>query len=164
MEEKRKIGKAAQVLVDVDRGLVYAGAYSDEEVYREELERDFGHTWLFVGHESSIPRAGDYLTNYMGEDPVIVLRDFSGNVRVFLNKCLHRGEGSQRIMQARSERPERFGQTIKLMDSNIDALYKITSKKRFAPFFGSTGKIMGRATANAKIKDPRPDTSEGVKN
>lgn len=80
-----------QALVDVERGLVSAGAYSDEDVYREELERVFGHTWLFVGHESSIPRVGDYITNTMGEDSIIVLRDPGGNVRVFLNKCLHRG-------------------------------------------------------------------------
>ena len=56
MEEKRKIGKAAQALVDVDRGLVYAGAYSDEEVYREELERVFGHTWLFEEIDKIVTR------------------------------------------------------------------------------------------------------------
>ena len=91
MKKKKKVVKAVQALVDADRGLVHARAYSDEEVYREEMERVFGHTWLFVGHESSIPSAGDYITNYMGEDAVIVLRDSSCNVRVFLNKCLHRG-------------------------------------------------------------------------
>ncbi len=91
MKKKMEVVKAVQALVDADRGLVHARAYSDEEVYREEMERVFGHTWLFVGHESSIPSAGDYITNYMGEDAVIVLRDSSCNVRVFLNKCLHRG-------------------------------------------------------------------------
>src|SRR6185503_15416538 len=44
-----------------------------------------------LGHESQIPRAGDYLTNYMGEDPVIVVRDSAGKIRVLLNSCRHRG-------------------------------------------------------------------------
>ncbi|HLY65982.1 MAG TPA: Rieske 2Fe-2S domain-containing protein, partial [Chloroflexota bacterium] len=82
---------AAEGLADLDRGRVSAGAFSDEQVYRDEQDRVFEHTWLFVGHESSIPEPGDYITNYMGEDSVIVLRGADRQPRVFLNKCLHRG-------------------------------------------------------------------------
>jgi PAH dioxygenase large subunit len=63
----------------------------DESVYERELETIFRHSWLFLGHESEIPTAGDYVTRRMGEESVIVTRDESDSVRVFLNSCPHRG-------------------------------------------------------------------------
>jgi phenylpropionate dioxygenase-like ring-hydroxylating dioxygenase large terminal subunit len=77
--------------VDWENGLISNEIFVDEEIFKQELEQVFRRCWLFVGHESSIPNNGDYLTNYMGIDQVIVLRDLKGKLRVFLNKCLHRG-------------------------------------------------------------------------
>jgi nitrite reductase/ring-hydroxylating ferredoxin subunit len=77
--------------VDAETGLVSREIFSDEEIYRQELERVFGRCWLFLGHESMLPAPGDYITNYMGEDAVIVSRGADGRVRVFLNTCPHRG-------------------------------------------------------------------------
>jgi phenylpropionate dioxygenase-like ring-hydroxylating dioxygenase large terminal subunit len=62
-----------------------------KDSYRQELERVFKKSWLFVGHESLIPTKGDYFTSYMAEDPVIVQRGQDDKVRVFLNRCRHRG-------------------------------------------------------------------------
>src|SRR5713226_1147341 len=78
-------------LVDTETGLVSRAIFSDEEIYRHELERIFGRCWLFLGHETMIPKVGDYLTNYMGEDSIIIARDLQGKVRAFLNTCPHRG-------------------------------------------------------------------------
>ena len=78
-------------LVAWEEGLVYPGIYFDDEVYRLEHERVFERGWLPVGHEDMIPNPGDYVTNYMGEVPVVVVRDRSGTIRVFINKCRHRG-------------------------------------------------------------------------
>ena len=64
---------------------------ADEELYREELDKVFRHTWLYIGHESQIQNPGDYLVNYMGEEEVFVLRDSKGKIRVFKNWCPHRG-------------------------------------------------------------------------
>ncbi|MBM2812475.1 MAG: (2Fe-2S)-binding protein, partial [Chloroflexi bacterium] len=74
-----------------ENGTVSRRIFSDDEIYRLEMERIFGRCWLVLGHESLIPNPGDYFTNYMGEDPVIVCRDVAGKVRVFLNTCRHRG-------------------------------------------------------------------------
>ncbi len=64
-------------------GYIDSRIFTDEELYRLEMEKVFQHTWLFVGHESSLPKPGDYILNKMGEDEVIVVRDRSNRVRVF---------------------------------------------------------------------------------
>src|SRR5262249_32815427 len=47
--------------------------YSDELVYRGELERIWRSGWLFVGHTCEIPNAGDYFTFAVGDDSLIVI-------------------------------------------------------------------------------------------
>lgn len=78
-------------LIDLEQKTVSPRVFTDPEVYQEEQERVFGQSWLYVAHESQIPRPGDFVTNYMGEEPVLVCRDGAGQVRVFLNSCRHRG-------------------------------------------------------------------------
>jgi phenylpropionate dioxygenase-like ring-hydroxylating dioxygenase large terminal subunit len=68
-----------------------ASMFYDEDVYRQEMATVFHRSWLFVGHETMIPNPGDYITTYMADDAVIVTRDRSGEVKVLLNKCRHRG-------------------------------------------------------------------------
>src|SRR5919202_4442476 len=78
-------------LVDLTRGLVSRKIFSDEAIYERELERIFGTCWLFLAHEAALPAPGDFVTSYMGEDPIVVCRDPRGRVRAFLNSCRHRG-------------------------------------------------------------------------
>ncbi|MDD2704711.1 MAG: aromatic ring-hydroxylating dioxygenase subunit alpha [Acidocella sp.] len=78
-------------LVDARHGKVKPAIYVDEDVYQLELERVFGRSWLFLAHESQIPKSGDFFTTFMGEDPIIVARQKDGSVAAFLNQCRHRG-------------------------------------------------------------------------
>ncbi|MGH8009235.1 MAG: aromatic ring-hydroxylating oxygenase subunit alpha [Candidatus Binatia bacterium] len=65
--------------------------FSDPQVYELEVERIFNRCWLFLGHETEISNPSDYVTRYMGDDQVIVIRGEDGIIRAFLNSCLHRG-------------------------------------------------------------------------
>ena len=78
-------------LVDADRGLVSRRIFIEPDIYQQELERIFARCWLFLCHDSQIPNPGDYFTTYMGEDPVLVIRDSGGSIGAFLNICRHRG-------------------------------------------------------------------------
>jgi len=78
-------------LVDVAAGLIARDIFVRDDIYAEELERVFARAWLFVGHESQIPEAGDFILGRMAEESVIVNRDRHGKVHVFLNNCRHRG-------------------------------------------------------------------------
>jgi phenylpropionate dioxygenase-like ring-hydroxylating dioxygenase large terminal subunit len=82
---------ALRELVKPAEGLVSARVFNDPDLYRLEVERIFARSWLFVAHESEIPRPGDFVTRSMGEDPVIVARGPDGRIRVLLNVCRHRG-------------------------------------------------------------------------
>ncbi len=78
-------------LVDAEAGLISRRIFIEEEIYQEELERIFARCWLFLCHESQIPQPGDFITTYMGEDSVLVMRDTAGKIGAFLNVCPHRG-------------------------------------------------------------------------
>tara|TARA_Y100000590_G_scaffold353679_1_gene406696 strand:- start:4877 stop:6133 length:1257 start_codon:yes stop_codon:yes gene_type:complete len=78
-------------LVDLKNKTVHPRVFVDPEIYKAEQEKLFGRCWLFIGHESQVPNQGDYVTTYMGEEPVIFVKDRSDRLRVFLNSCRHRG-------------------------------------------------------------------------
>jgi phenylpropionate dioxygenase-like ring-hydroxylating dioxygenase large terminal subunit len=78
-------------LIDAENGLVSRRIFIEPDIYQQELERIFARCWLFLCHESQISQPGDFFTTYMGEDPVLVVRDTAGQVRAFLNVCRHRG-------------------------------------------------------------------------
>ena len=65
--------------------------YTDEALYRADLDLIFARHWIFVGQEPDVPQPGDVMALRIGEAPVLILRDDAGCVRAFHNVCRHRG-------------------------------------------------------------------------
>jgi phenylpropionate dioxygenase-like ring-hydroxylating dioxygenase large terminal subunit len=78
-------------LVDSENGLISRRIFIEPGIYEEEQKQIFARCWLFLCHESQIPEPGDFVTAYMGEEPVLAVRDSGGKVHAFLNVCRHRG-------------------------------------------------------------------------
>ena len=61
------------------------------EIFAEELTAIFSAEWVLVGHQSQIPRPGDYLVQEVAGESLIIARDPKETVRGFYNVCRHRG-------------------------------------------------------------------------
>jgi phenylpropionate dioxygenase-like ring-hydroxylating dioxygenase large terminal subunit len=70
---------------------VHRAAYIDPFIFALEEERIFRRVWLYVAHESEVPRAGDYVLTRLGTDEVILTRDEDGGLALLHNRCAHRG-------------------------------------------------------------------------
>ncbi|SPM34839.1 benzoate 1,2-dioxygenase [Mycobacterium rhizamassiliense] len=82
------------VVDDQDRQVfrVHRSAMTSTEIHRAEVERVFGKSWLYVGHESEIPNPGDFVRRKVAGRPIFMVRGAkSGNINVFHNSCTHRG-------------------------------------------------------------------------
>ena len=74
----------AMPMVEADR--VHRDVYIDLEVFQLEMERLWSRTWIYVGHTSQVPRAGDFVTadgtrlhawHFPGTGPAVLY--FGGN-------------------------------------------------------------------------------------
>lgn len=65
--------------------------YLDPAIFDLEMRRLFGRAWIYLAHESQVPNEGDYLTAWIGKQPVIVMRHRDGSIQVLHNRCPHRG-------------------------------------------------------------------------
>jgi benzoate/toluate 1,2-dioxygenase subunit alpha len=75
----------------VQPGRVHRDLYVDREIFHLEMKHLFANTWVYVGHASQIPNSCDYLTTTIGDQPVLAVRDGDGAIRVFYNRCVHKG-------------------------------------------------------------------------
>ena len=78
-----------RALVQPDR--VHRDVYLDPEVFELEMRRLWRRTWIYVGHESQVPEAGDFYTAAIAGQPVVMVRDANGAIHVLLNRCAHKG-------------------------------------------------------------------------
>jgi phenylpropionate dioxygenase-like ring-hydroxylating dioxygenase large terminal subunit len=75
----------------IKRDRIHASLYTDQNIFDDELEKIFHRGWVYVGHAGEIPNAGDFRLKRIGRQPVIMVRDDQGEVRLLLNRCRHRG-------------------------------------------------------------------------
>jgi phenylpropionate dioxygenase-like ring-hydroxylating dioxygenase large terminal subunit len=75
----------------VQTGRVHSAVYTSSEIFELEIQRIFHGSWVYVGHASEVPVAGDFRLRQLGRQPVIMVRGNDGVVRVLMNRCRHRG-------------------------------------------------------------------------
>jgi PAH dioxygenase large subunit len=90
----RLVAEARSTLRD---GRLPAKVFNHPALHQLELERIFGRAWIFLAHETEIPKPGDYVLRHIADDEFIVVRDASNQIRVLFNSCRHRG---MRVCQA----------------------------------------------------------------
>jgi phenylpropionate dioxygenase-like ring-hydroxylating dioxygenase large terminal subunit len=89
MGKYRDDPRALARLVEADR--VHRDVYIDPEIFQLEMERLWSRTWIYLGHASQVPQAGDYITLDAAAKPVIMVRHTDGGIRVLMNRCAHKG-------------------------------------------------------------------------
>lgn len=70
---------------------VHKDLFISDEIFQIEMEHLFANTWVYVGHASQVPNAGDYFTTTVGDQPVVMVRHTDNTVRVLHNRCAHKG-------------------------------------------------------------------------
>ncbi len=86
---------AAEKFSDLDalyspEAKVATSMYEDADLFKEEMERIFKRTWVWVAHDSELADKGAFKLSNVGLEPVIVVRDRKGEVNVLVNRCRHR--------------------------------------------------------------------------
>ena len=76
-------------LIREDR--VHRRIYTEDAIFRTEMTKIFGAVWVYLGHESQIPRNDDFARTRLGLRPLILVRDSEGRIRALYNRCTHRG-------------------------------------------------------------------------
>jgi phenylpropionate dioxygenase-like ring-hydroxylating dioxygenase large terminal subunit len=89
MDRYRDDPEALLHLVEDDR--VHRDVYTDREVFALEMERLWPRSWVYVGHASQVPQAGDFITLDVAAKPLLMVRQADGGIRVMMNRCAHKG-------------------------------------------------------------------------
>ncbi|MEJ7931303.1 aromatic ring-hydroxylating dioxygenase subunit alpha [Ramlibacter sp. AN1015] len=94
--------KDVLALVQPDR--VHRALYLSQELFELEQHTFFARTWNFVGHASQIPQPGDYVAVQIAGQPLLMVRQPDGGIRVLYNRCAHKGMPLVTDGQGRAER------------------------------------------------------------
>ncbi len=97
------VSQAVRDLVRADA--VHRDVYISPELFALEMRELWPRTWIYVGHDSQVPNQGDFYTCTIGTEPVVMIRDADGAVRVLRNRCAHKGA---RLVAAPSGNTGRF--------------------------------------------------------
>ena len=74
---------------DEVRGL-HPESYVSPQGYAREVERLFQREWLCVGRVQDVKNPGDYVSFDLLGEPLMLVRDRAGEVRVLSRVCQHR--------------------------------------------------------------------------
>lgn len=64
--------------------------YTSPAFLAAEQAEIFAREWICVGRASALAEPGDYVTDEIAGQPIVVIRDRAGTIRALSNVCLHR--------------------------------------------------------------------------
>jgi choline monooxygenase len=73
------------------RAILPARAYTGQAEFEHEQQAIFSSGWVWLGYEHWVPDSGDVRPLNIGGNPLLLVRDDDGGIRVFHNSCRHRG-------------------------------------------------------------------------
>lgn len=81
------------IIDDAKRGIfrVSRKAFVSPELFEQERREIFDRCWLYIAHESELPKPNDFVARSVGGRELIFNRDRSGAFAAFFNTCPHRG-------------------------------------------------------------------------
>ena len=75
--------------------------YTDPAITERERNQIFRKTWSYIGPANELKNVGDYITGYVGDIPVVVIRNETG-LAALVNVCRHR---RHEVMKGRGNAP-----------------------------------------------------------
>jgi choline monooxygenase len=66
-----------------------ASWYRDDRIEQLERERVFGRNWIAVGRMDQVREPGQFFTQELAGEPLVVVRGADGELRAFYNVCRH---------------------------------------------------------------------------
>lgn len=76
---------------------VHSRIYTDPYLFELEQAHLFARTWNFLGLESQVSKAHDYLACRIGKTAVLLTRDAAGTLHAHRNACRHKGASLTRL-------------------------------------------------------------------
>lgn len=86
----KALKKALSAPATAPRALPFS-AFRDPEVYDLEMEKAFCGDWVAVCSERELTEPGSYFSQFIGNEPIAVIRGADGRIRAMSNNCRHRG-------------------------------------------------------------------------
>ena len=65
--------------------------YISADFHAREMSHLWSRVWQFACREEHVPEPGDYVLYEIGRQSYIVVRTAAGDIKAFVNACLHRG-------------------------------------------------------------------------
>ena len=91
MLHERVPGLSRRLSEFVEPDRVRREVYTDPAIFELEMQRIHERVWIYCGHESQVPKTGDYYAVQIGRQPMVMVRGADGKVNVLYNRCPHRG-------------------------------------------------------------------------
>jgi len=66
--------------------------YTSRDFFAQEWEHMWTKVWLLLGREDEMPASGDWQSEELGPESILMVRQSDASIKAFYNVCQHRGQ------------------------------------------------------------------------